>query len=82
MTARITRSAPPLDRDHRPPLPSASPAPQLPFEVQHFGRGAEPEPQKGIRRRKILAIAGLAYEVHAFPWSGLTPSCFACASDM
>jgi hypothetical protein len=54
----ITHSAPPLDQNDRPTPASASAAPEPPFEDQHLRRGAEPEPQQGLRRQQRDLVAG------------------------
>jgi hypothetical protein len=54
----ITRPAPPLDRDHRPPLPPAPAAPEPPFEIEDLRAGAQSGPQQSLRRQQRDVVAG------------------------
>jgi hypothetical protein len=54
----LTRTPPPLHRNHRPPLPPAPAAPEPAFEVENFRRGAEAHPQQGLRRQQRDMVTG------------------------
>src|SRR5260370_38037607 len=56
------RSSSPFNRNHRPPLPPASAAPEPPFEVENLGAGAQSDPQQRLRRkqRDVMAGGGIA----------------------
>ena len=58
-----SRAAPPLNRDHRPPLPSASAAP-MPHEVEDLSAGTEPEHPRRLRRQQHDVVAGDAIGLH------------------
>jgi len=55
---------PPLDRNDRSPLPPAPAAPEPPLEVENLGRGAQPEPKKGLRGQQRDVLAGRAIDLH------------------
>jgi len=59
-----SRAAPPLNRDHRPPLPSASAAPMPPLEVEDLSAGTEPEHPRRLRRQQHDVVAGDAIGLH------------------
>src|SRR5260370_37833431 len=52
------RSSSPFNRNHRPPLPPASAAPEPPFEVENLGAGAQSDPQQRLRRKQRDVMAG------------------------
>jgi hypothetical protein len=49
---------PPLDRNDGPPLPPAPLTPEPPLKVENLGRGAQADPQEGLRCRQRNVMAG------------------------
>jgi len=55
---RLPALAPPSDRNDGPPPRSATAAPNPPFQVEHLGRRAEPEPEQELGREQRDVMAG------------------------
>jgi hypothetical protein len=63
--AKTDEALPPLDRNDRSPLLPASATPEPSFEVENLCRGAQSEPQQGLRRRQRDVMAGSAIYLDA-----------------